>query len=141
MLVLGAIALIPGLEGSVASLPLLEINTSYGLFLGLFPMNVINKVALIVMGVWGIWAAMSTGRSLPRSIFFSRAAFVISAVLAVLGLIPQTNTLFGYWPLFGNNVLSSAVIAVVGAYFGFALTSKVPADRTGPHLTRESLVR
>ena len=39
--------------------------------------------------------------------------------LSVLGLLPQTNTLFGFVPLHGNDVWLHAVLALVAAYFGF----------------------
>lgn len=45
-------------------------------------------------------------------------------VLTILGLFPQTNTLGGYWPIFGADVLLHAVLAIAGAYFGYMLTSK-----------------
>ncbi len=131
MLLLGIAAFIPALSTYSADLlrPL-ELNTSHGLFLGLFAMNVVNKVALIVVGLAGIFAASREAVALPRSITWARVVAVLMAVTAVLGLIPSTSTFFGYWPLYGYNVASSAAFALLGAYFGFALTSKVP-DR-GP---------
>ncbi|MGZ5278642.1 MAG: hypothetical protein ACXWC9_01790, partial [Pseudobdellovibrionaceae bacterium] len=39
---------------------------------------------------------------------------------AVLGLIPQTQTFFGYWPLFGAEVWFHGTVAAISAYFGFA---------------------
>ena len=59
MLAIGLISLIPALQGSVDRLPVLNVETSYGLFLGLFPMNIFNKAALIIMGLAGISAASS----------------------------------------------------------------------------------
>lgn len=141
LLIIGVLSLVPQLVGPMTDLPRLAVETSYGNFLGLFPMNIFNKVAAIVLGAAGVWAAQAKGRSLPMSIHYSRAMFALAGILAVLGLFPATNTLFGYWPLFGNNVWSSALFSVLGAFFGFALTAKVPADRTGSHLPRESLAR
>lgn len=125
MLAMGLLSLIPQLSSfSDQALPILKVEASYGLFLGLFAMNIFNKIALIILGVAGIWAAEAKFNSLPMSIWFSRAAFVILGVLCILGLFPQTNTLFGYWPLFGYTALVHAVFAVVGAYYGFALSYK-----------------
>ncbi len=137
MLVLGLLSL--AMPGSAETLPLLKLNTSYGDFLGFLPMNIINKVALLVFGVAGIYVSRLPGNSLPRSILWSRVVFVVMGVAAILGIIPQTRTFFGYWPLFGGDALAHAVFAVMGGYFGFVLTSKVPADRMGPHPNRESL--
>lgn len=133
MLVIGAVSLIPAMVGSNASLPPLMNETSYGLFLGFFPMNVFNKIALITFGIAGIVASQMKGTELPSSIRYSRIIFFAFGALAVLGLIPATNTLFGYWPLFGGEILAHAAFALVGAYYGYALSSKVPkVTRGGP---------
>lgn len=124
MLLIGIVSLIPGIEGSAVSLPALTLDTSYGLFLGLFAMNIVNKVALILFGVAGIAVASMKFNSLPRSITWSRTVAIVMGIAAILGFIPQTNTFFGYWPLFGFEALAHAAFAIVGAYFGFALTHK-----------------
>jgi hypothetical protein len=126
MLAIGALALIPSLyqyQSAAFDLPMLKNETSYGLFLGLFPMNIFNKIAMIVFGVAGILAANAPTTNLPKSILFSRIVFFVMGAAAILGLIPATNTLGGYWPLFGNEVWMHGVFALVGAYFGFALSS------------------
>ncbi len=131
MLLLGIAAFIPALSTySTDLLRPLELNTSHGLFLGFLAMNVVNKVALIVFGIGGIWAASREAVSLPRSITWSRAVAIVMGVGAVLGMIPATSTFFGYWPLYGYEVAVHASFALLGGYFGYALTSKVP-DR-GP---------
>lgn len=122
MLIMGVAALI--FPGPIEGLPLLKLQDSYGLFLGLFPMNIVNKVALILFGVAGIWASQAKFTSLPASIRFSRAVCFVMGAAAILGLFPQTNTLNGYWPLFDGEVFAHAVFAAFGAYYGFALTTK-----------------
>ena len=126
MLLIGVVSLIPALAGTAAGLPVLNLENSYGAFLNTFPMNIINKVALIAFGIAGLAAANSRFRSLPMSIWFSRAVLYIMGAAAILGAIPQTNTFFGYWPLFGAEAWAHAAFAVVGGYFGYALTSRVP---------------
>jgi len=121
------------MRGSVLSLPPLMNETSYGLFLGFFPMNVFNKIALISFGIAGIVASQMKGTELPSSIRYSRIVMFVFGGLALLGMIPQTNTLFGYWPLFGGEILAHAAFAIAGAYFGYTLSSKVPkVTRGGP---------
>lgn len=124
MLVMGAVSMIPALVGSTEGLPFLNLDTSYGSFLNLFPMNIVNKVLLVLFGVAGIWASRSTSTSLPRSILFSRTVFFAMGIAALLGFFPQTNTLFGYWPLFGYEAFAHLAFSVMGLYFGFALTQK-----------------
>ena len=51
MLVIGALSLIPAFTGLAFGLPLLKIETSYGLFLGIFPLNIVNKAILIGFGL------------------------------------------------------------------------------------------
>ena len=124
MLVIGALSLIPAFTGLAFGLPILKIETSYGLFLGIFPLNIVNKAILIGFGLWGIAAASDPVLSLPRSISFSRWVFMISAVFAVLGLFPQTNTFFGYAPLFGAAIWLHAVMALVGGIFGYSVVKR-----------------
>lgn len=127
MLVLGVIALIPNLSGGGGDLPNLNLETSYGMFLGIFPMNILNKLALIGLGVAGI--AVSRSQSARHnSIIYSQVVCVTLASLAVLGLIPATQTLGGYWPLFSAEVGAHAVIAAFAGYFGFATKERKMAD-------------
>ncbi len=120
----GIIFLVMGISslmfpGPTDFLPVLKIETSYGLFVGLFPMNVFNKVALILFGIGGVRAANDKFSSLPLSIFYSRVVFFVMGPAALLGAISQTNTFFGYWPLYGNEVLMHGLFALLGGYFGF----------------------
>lgn len=124
MLVVGALSLIPAFAGLAFGLPILKIETSYGLFLGVFPLNIVNKAILIGLGLWGIAAASDPVLSLPRSIGFSRWVFTLSSLFAVLGLFPQTNTLFGYAPLFGAGIWLHSVMALLGGLFGYSVIKR-----------------
>ncbi len=126
MLVMGVLALVPNLYWGAADLPGLNVEYSYGYFLGTFAMNIFNKAALIVLGLLGIAASSWRNNSLPMSIKYSRLVMVIMAALAVLGMFEQTNTLFGYLPLFGYEIAIHGLFAVLGGYFGYRLTSMVP---------------
>ncbi len=126
-LVVGVLALIPSLSNEMtAHLPYIYVQKSYGVFLNMFPMNIFNKVALIGFGLAGLFVNRDSAVSLPESISFSRWVAYLSGALTILGLFPATNTLFGYWPLFGADAAFHGAMAVVGAYFGFALSAKVP---------------
>jgi hypothetical protein len=125
-LALGILSFIPGLsqdpyQDSSATLPPLELQSSYGLFLGLFAMNIVNKIVLLAFGIGGIAASQMSGRELPASIFYAKTVLVVMGIGAILGMIPATQTFFGYWPLFGNEVWLHGVSALIGGYFGFML--------------------
>lgn len=124
MLVIGALSLIPAFTGLAFGLPILKIETSYGLFLGVFPLNIVNKAILIGLGLWGIAAASDPVLSIPRSVSFSRWVFALSAVFVVLGLFPQTNTLFGYAPLFGAGIWLHGVMALLSGIFGYSVVKR-----------------
>lgn len=126
MVLAGVLALIPSLSSvPTEGLPVLNVETSYGMFLGLFTWNIVNKIILIVVGLIGIAASQAPATSLPKSIAFSRLVFAFMGILAVLGMFAQTNTLFGYAPLFGHDVWLHGVFSLIGAYFGFALKTRV----------------
>lgn len=117
LLALGLISIIPGFEGDTSSLPVLNVNLSYGLFLGLFAMNIVSKVFLIVVGASGV--LVSRKNDLQAWIYYSRFIFFIMGVLAILGVPASTNSLNGFYPLFGNMILLNALFALVGGYCGF----------------------
>jgi len=54
MLGTGLFALVPGLSLYDQPLPNLNIESSYGSFLGIFPMNMVNKLVLMLMGIIGV---------------------------------------------------------------------------------------
>lgn len=143
MLAIGICSFFPSLKGSSLGLPVLKVDTSYGLFLNYFPMNIFNKITLIILGCIGIAAANDQLLGLPRSIKFSRWVFAIMGVAAILGLISKTNTLFGYWPLFGNEIGFHAVFAVFGAYYGYMLSSTVsnPNEQTNRNKRHADQIR
>lgn len=122
MLLLGLFALIPALTVyNNQTLPALKLSASYGYFLGIFPMNILNKLALIFLGIAGIAcsnARASDGHALSPSTLWSRVLFYAMAALAVLGSFKATNTFGGYWPLFGNEIWFHALFAAMGGFYG-----------------------
>ena len=142
MVVAGILAFIPSLNvAPTAGMPALDLNNSYGLFLGYVPMNVLNKIALIAFGAVGVAISQAPATALPGSIRWSRIIFVVMGVLAIIGLFPQTQTLFGYMPLYGWDVAVHALMSVLGAYFGFALTARVPDQKMAPSHSHVAGVR
>jgi hypothetical protein len=121
MLVVGALSLIPAFSGVAFGLPILRVEASYGLFLGIFPLNVVNKLIMVALGLWGIAAASDPALAVPRSVTYARTVFVLAGAFAVLGLFPQTNTLFGIAPLFGAGMWLHAVIALTAGLFGYSM--------------------
>lgn len=128
MLVLGALSLIPAFTGMTFGLPILRIESSYGLFLGIFPLNIVNKLILIALGLWGVASASDPVLSIPRSVNYSRWICKITGVFTILGFFAQTNTLFGIAPLFGAAVWLHAVFALLGGIFGYS-TARKTADQ------------
>lgn len=104
--------------------PNLTMHHYEGMLLGLFPVNLLHNVVHILFGIWGLLAYRSVG----GSIGYFRAVAVIYALLTVLGLLPQTQTLFGLVPLHGNDVWLHALLAIVAAYFGFAHRERAVVD-------------
>ncbi|WP_114951830.1 DUF4383 domain-containing protein [Sphingosinicella terrae] len=86
-----------------------------GQLLGLFPVNELHNAVHILFGLWGLVAS----RSLGGSINYGRAVAIIYAVLTVAGFIPGLSTMFGLVPLYGNDIWLHALLALVGAYFGW----------------------
>jgi hypothetical protein len=95
--------------------PQLFIDTSYGLLLGLFPVNIIHNLFHFAVGVLGVLAF----RSYRSALQFSRFLGITLAVLTLMGMIPALNTGFGLWPLYGHDIWLHGLEAVIGIYLGF----------------------
>jgi hypothetical protein len=100
--------------------PHLLVDTSYGLLLGLFPVNIIHNLFHFGVGVLGIFSF----RSYSSALQYSRFLGVALAVLSVMGMIPALQTGFGLWPLYGHDVWLHGIEAVIGIYLGFFADKK-----------------
>ncbi|RPJ68895.1 MAG: DUF4383 domain-containing protein, partial [Alphaproteobacteria bacterium] len=101
MLGTGLFALVPGLSLYDQPLPNLNIESSYGSFLGIFPMNMVNKLVLMLMGIIGVSCGnaktyVNREHDSKLAILWSRILLFIMGPLAILGMFEQTNTLGGY---------------------------------------------
>lgn len=121
MLIMGLASFAPILN-TTEGLPPIKVNTSYALFLDVFPLNIFNKLALILFGIWGILTYFKREKSFEYSVTYAKAIFWVMGGLAVLGIIPQTNTLFGYWPLYGFEIFAHGIFAFAGYYYGYIIT-------------------
>jgi hypothetical protein len=104
----------------------LTLQTGFGYLLGLFPVNVLHNVVHLGVGLWGLTASRNT----LASVRFSRGLAIFYGALAVMGLIPGLDTMFGLVPIFGHDVWLHAVTALAAAYFGYYWTdAAVAVDR------------
>ena len=94
----------------------LRVNAFDGYLLGLFHVNVLHSAVHVLFGIMGIAMA----RSWDSARLYARIVAVAYALLAVMGLVPALNTVFGLIPIHGHDVWLHAVIAAAAAYFGFA---------------------
>ena len=120
-LVLGIAYLLIGLMGLVPlflvpppmDAPPTHFTLLYGYLFGLFPVNLLHSVLHIVIGAWGI-SAWSSPANASR---FCRDAAILFGALAVMGVLPTLNTVFGIMPLHGNDVWLNGLTAGLAAYF------------------------
>ena len=112
----GLLGLVPAaLMPPPADAPPTHFTLLYGYLLGLFPVNVLHSAVHLAIGLWGL--AAWRGTSEPR--VYARALAILYGALAVLGLMPGMNTLFGVLPIHGHDVWLHAGTAAVAAYFGW----------------------
>ena len=104
------------LEGHSASGSMMEKE---GMLFGMFHVNFLHNIVHILFGLWGLAAS----RSASGAVGYFKCVAVIYALLAILGLIPQTNAGFGdglaHLVLGGYKVWLHAALAVVAAFFGW----------------------
>ena len=112
----GALGFVPALvTPPPADAPAVGIHAFHGYLLGLFPVNLMHNLVHLAIGAWGLAAARSMGGALA----FAKTLAVLYGALAVLGLIPALNTLFGLAPIHGHDVWLHAATALLAAYFGW----------------------
>lgn len=130
-LVFGVVFVLAGLSGFVpapppANAPALAIEQGHGLALGLFPINILHNLVHLLFGVLGIAAARG---ALMSAVGYFQLVAVAYLLLAVLGLIPATQTTFGLVPIWGADVWLHAALGLVAAYFGFVVGAPVTTRR------------
>jgi hypothetical protein len=103
--------------------PALAVEAGYGRLLGLFPVNILHTLVHLGIGLWGL--AAYAGWALPGR--YARSLAIFYGVLAVMGLVPVLNTVFGLVPVFGHDIWLHAGTALVAAYFGFGPRARMAA--------------
>jgi hypothetical protein len=122
----GVLGFVPmALRAAPDAAPALGVTAFYGYLLGLFPVNFLHSLVHLAIGAWGVAASRST-RGGARA--YAKTIAVFYGALAVMGLIPALNTVFGLIPIHGNDVWLHAGTAVIAAYFGW-MTSAKPIAR------------
>lgn len=117
-LVIGILGFVPAfITPAHFSDPTLMVNSFHGRLFGLFPVNTVHNLVHMAFGIWGLLAA----REVLYSQVFCRANSAIYAALALLGLLPALNTVFGIVPLHSHDIWLHASIAVLTGYFGFVV--------------------
>jgi hypothetical protein len=123
-LVFGIIYAVVGVAGFIPAFlqpvppqaPQLAIESFHGYLFGLFPVNILHSLVHLALGVWGIVAA----KGIAASVYYGRSLAIIYGILAIMGLIPALNTVFGLVPLHSHDIWLHAGTALIAAYFGFA---------------------
>ena len=138
---IGLLGLIPAaLMPPPADAPRTDFTVLYGYLLGLFPVNLLHSAVHLSIGLWGI----VSWRGIVSPKVYARSLAVFYSALAVMGLIPGMNTLFGMLPIHGHDVWLHAGTAAVAAYFGWRpdvsverRTSTAPDRREQTQLTAQ----
>ena len=132
-LVFGIVFLLVGIAGFIPGLtqphthPDVMVTAGLGLVLGLFPVNVLHNAAHLLFGVYGLLASRSDGASRT----YGKVVAIAYALLTVMGLFSamRLHTAFGFVPLYGHDIWLHALLAAVGAYFGFMRPVEQPRMR------------
>jgi hypothetical protein len=95
----------------------------FSLLFGAFPTNLMHNLVHLLVGALGI-ASATTGKAR----LYNKAFAISYIAIAVMGLLPLTQTTFGIMPIFGNNVWLNALSGVIAGYYGFL--TKEPATST-----------
>jgi Domain of unknown function (DUF4383) len=101
--------------------PKTTLTVLYGYLVGLFPVNVLHSAVHLAIGAAGVtaWQLDHVWHRMTSPKMYSRALTILYGALAVLGVIPGMNTLFGLVPLHGHDVWLHAGTAAIAGYFGW----------------------
>jgi Domain of unknown function (DUF4383) len=107
--------------------PRTSVTILYGYLLGLFPVNVVLSVVHLVIGAAGVaaWQADHVWHRIMSPKMYARGLTFLYGALAVLGVIPAMNTLFGIVPIYGHDVWLHAGTAAIAGYFGWRMENYV----------------
>lgn len=126
-LAVGLLGLIPAaLRSPPVDAPPTQFTMLYGYLLDIFPVNVLHSAIHLAIGVLGIAA----WRGMANPLVYARSVALFYGALALMGLIPGMNTLFGLLPIHGHDVWLHAGSAAVAAYFGWRATEPNMERRT-----------
>ncbi|MFB2893452.1 DUF4383 domain-containing protein [Aerosakkonemataceae cyanobacterium BLCC-F50] len=79
-----------------------------------------SHLIVLCIGLLGI----ASFTNLTSARLFNRAFAIAYVLIALMGLLPVTNTTFGLMPIFGNNVWFNALTAAAAGYYGFFLPTE-----------------
>lgn len=128
----GILGLVPAaLQPPPAGVPAISFGVLYGYLLDVFPVNILGTALHLIVGFWGV-AAWSGATSALR---YARAMALLFGLLALMGLVPGLNTIFGLMPLHGHDIWLHAGTAAIAAYFGWRREA-VAAERRQAELDR-----
>lgn len=92
----------------------------FSLLFGAFPTNLMHNIVHLLVGILGIAAATN-----GKARLYNRAFAISYIAIAIMGLLPATQTTFGIMPIFGNNVWFNALSGVIAGYYGFLVKDPV----------------
>ena len=95
--------------------PHLSMDANYGFLLGMFPVNRLHSLFHLSVAIFGLYAF----RTYSTALLFSRFIGITLGIFTIMGLIPQLNTTFGLFPLFGHDIWLHGLESAIGIYLGF----------------------
>jgi hypothetical protein len=124
-IVVGVLGFIPGIVQPATDHHGLAVEAGHGYLMGLFPINLLHNIVHLLVGALGVLGS----RSVSGAVKYARGLAIFYGLLAVMGLFPVTNTMFGLVPIHGNDIWLHAVSALIAAYFGWMARDTVAQTR------------
>lgn len=130
-IVAGIAGFIPGLlQVPYTTDPNLAVEAAHGRLFGLFPVNAIHNIVHLALGAWALIAS----KDVAASRGYCRITAIVYGVLAIFGLFPNLNTLFGLAPLHSHDVWLHVLFVLPLAYYGY-VKADVPVRMSRPNAT------
>ncbi len=129
ILVLAGIAgFVPALVTPADSVHGLSLDAGRPLLLGWFGASALNNVVRIAIGLAGLVSA----RRLAEAVRWCRRAAGLFLLLAVCGVVPGLDTMFGLMSLYGNDIWLNGLLCLLCLYFGWIHHDPAPPAPAEP---------
>jgi hypothetical protein len=122
LLLMGVAGFVPALVRPADDVHGLSLDGGTPLLFGWFGARALNNVVRIALGA----AALVSARSMDEAVRGCRRAAGAFLLLAICGVVPGLDTMFGFMSLYGNDIWLHGLLFLLCLYYGWIHHNPAP---------------